>query len=620
LVAIGDASVISLRELLRAPSSRSRAAAGTALGRLGRLTLEEIKQLAKDEDPRVRAAVTEALAKLGKPAIAQLVVLLYDSDASVAVEAARGLRDNQEDSSAAIAALIESLPRSHVGWAAAEALASYGVEAQRAVPWIIKAYPLGPAGRFGWDDAAEVALEHIGPPHEVDIPLLCECLSHSDMEARILAADRLAMMGTAASTAAPALELAVRATIEEHLKLRREAESSSVEGEDNGAWRVLVVGDQCALAVWSITRDPERFLALTEQLARGSNYLATFSHPGPWDELPVEALPSIDRLLRDPNPAVRQTALHGIFDFGTKALPLKDIILTLVDDPDLEISKLAISVLAAIGPAVADVTGPRLLAAFRAGTLSLREFASAAGQLEAHSREVREILEQGVTNHDEWAAAACAKSLIAVAEDKREVALLLIQAVGKQNVNGRTAIEILDDFDSMDDLLIPFLQQQLHDPDFWTRRDAIDALAKMGKRGTPVVGDVENLFNDKNDSIRLHAAKAIFLINGHTLKLDDQLRVIFAASDEDSRRERYPAIELIAELKQAGARYLEYVIEETRSRESYFAQNAITTLEAIGTPEAVAALKVTAESKDWILRSEATNAINRLQESRANKE
>lgn len=185
LVAIGNNTVKPLRELTHAQSGRCRAAAATALGRLGHLEPDELERFATDDDPRVRSAAVQALTGLGKTGATRLVAMLADTEESIAVEAARGLRENHADSAAAIAALIQMLSRPRVGGAAAEALSSYGVQAQRAVPWIIKVYPLGEPRQFSWDDAAEDALEHIGPPHPDDIPLLIECLSHQELEARI---------------------------------------------------------------------------------------------------------------------------------------------------------------------------------------------------------------------------------------------------------------------------------------------------------------------------------------------------------------------------------------------------------------------------------------------------
>jgi HEAT repeat protein len=171
LVAIGGASVKPLREQLDSPLGRFRAAAATALVRLEQLQPQEIRQLAQDGDPRVRATAANAFNRSGAADISQLVAMLSDSEPAVAVEAARSLQINQNDPSVAIPGLIKSLPRKHVGRAAADALGSYGVRAQRAIPWIIKAYPLGKSRRFDLRDASEDALQHIGPPHEDDIPL-----------------------------------------------------------------------------------------------------------------------------------------------------------------------------------------------------------------------------------------------------------------------------------------------------------------------------------------------------------------------------------------------------------------------------------------------------------------
>jgi HEAT repeat protein len=55
------------------------------------------------------------------------------------------------------------------------------------------------------------------------------------------------------------------------------------------------------------------------------------------------------------------------------------------------------------------------------------------------------------------------------------------------------------------------------------------------------------------------------------------------------------------------------LVNELRRSPPKYAEEAIKALQAIGTDEAVAALRATAESSDWILRSQATEALRRLQ-------
>lgn len=342
----------------------------------------------------------------------------------------------------------------------------------------------------------------------------------------------------------------------------------------------------------------------------------TFSHPGPWDEFPADTYPSIERMLRHPNSSLRSMALDGIVDFGPKATHFEDTLLALVDDPDSGVSNQAISALATIGPAAADVVGPRLLERFRAGKIPLRQFASAAERLELRSPEIRGILEAGLKDPDEWNRAACARAIVAVAEDPVWAAKYLIAAVGKQQINERVAIGLLRDIDVEGDLVVQFLTRLLGSSDFWTRHDAIDALASMGDHAKPAIADIERLLQDKQIAVRLQAAKAIALLTGEAKFLDDQLRTIFAGSDQDSRTNRYIAIETIGELKQMGDAYLPYVLSALGSDQSGFAPVAIETLEAIGTPNAIVALRTIAKSQDWAVRSPAEKALQRLADSR----
>jgi len=96
----------------------------------------------------------------------------------------------------AVPALIDGRFGSrNLGWAAAAALANYGTDANRAIPPIIKAYPLGKSHRFEWKDAAEEAINHLGPADSRDIPELCGLLLDQNHEVQLLAANSLALMG-----------------------------------------------------------------------------------------------------------------------------------------------------------------------------------------------------------------------------------------------------------------------------------------------------------------------------------------------------------------------------------------------------------------------------------------
>ena len=160
-----------------------------------------------------------ALSRFGKPGVPQLTEMLQDPDLAVSVEAALALQSNREDPLIAIPRLTKALSRADLARSAANALSAYGVEARQAIPAIIKAHPLA-QGQSPFLDAAEEALQHIGPPRDADIPRLCEYLTR-DEETRIVVAKSLGLLGLNGKSAANALEAAAENSIKEYVRLVR---------------------------------------------------------------------------------------------------------------------------------------------------------------------------------------------------------------------------------------------------------------------------------------------------------------------------------------------------------------------------------------------------------------
>ena len=297
LAAIGEAAVVPLRGLLHAASGRARSAATEALGRLQRIEISDLDRLAKDPDPRVRAAVARVLSHVGQPGVPRLAPFVTDEELAVAVEAARALQLNREDPATAVPALTEAVSRPHLGCVAADALAAYGVAARRAVPVIIQHYPLGHSTIFGWDDAAEEALKHIGPPDEQDVEAVCACLHHEDVEARILAARSLARMEAQGRPAATALEAAAKWTLQQYLEAQRRRQANGGRAEDNSG-RMWVAVEEFAAAVWHVTQDADRFVSLLEQVVAGADEPIRFSSPTPWQGFTANDCKLLERALR----------------------------------------------------------------------------------------------------------------------------------------------------------------------------------------------------------------------------------------------------------------------------------------------------------------------------------
>ncbi|MBI3863655.1 MAG: HEAT repeat domain-containing protein [Planctomycetia bacterium] len=609
LVAIGESAVAPLQKLLTFSSPTTRAGSAQALCRLQKIAFGDLERLAKDPDPRVRAVAADGLSYVGKLGVAPLAALLLDPELAVGVEAARALQSNREDPSVAIPKLIDALPRSELGWAAARALAAYGVEARRAVPSLINSYPLGVENSFGWEDEAEEALKHIGPADERDALLLVPGLERKDPEARILAAKCLSLMGVQGKAAGQALEDAAESSLKEYLALqRRVAATDDDEPENSG--RIFVVTEICVGAVWHVTRDARRFVDVIEKLVLAADCKIEFQDPTPWQEFSADDCRALERLVRHPNDNVRQTALIGLIDSGARADSLRGLLLEVARADDVAQSRLAIRALASCGPGAAAEVSPILISRFRDGKLPLEAVADTVQHLNIRLPEFQEILERGLQDPDRKVVSRCARALRVTSPEPRRVASLIIDGARQRGLDKRATAEILDGWDAAAEAAVPFLSQLTGDPDFWTRHDAINALGSFGRKATAAVDQLEPQLNDESRVIRLKAAKSLFLITGDAGPLDRELQATFT---KEGREEYYfEAIRTIGELKQAGAKFVRYVVTELRSTEPDRADSLIAALESIGTDDAVSALEETARSPDWMLRSRAAAALRTI--------
>lgn len=341
LAAIGVEAARPLKDLLSSPSGRQRAGAVSVLGQLRQLSVDGLLGFSKDKDPRVRIATAGALADLGRPAVPHLVALLSDPEIAVAVEATAALGENQHDPANAIPGLIAVLPRKDVGWSAARALGTYGDRASIAIPWIIKAYPLG-VEDFNYEDEAELALRQLGEPREIDVDVLADALKNKDIDARRLAAKYLTMLGTKAKPAAGALETAAIGAAEEYVGLKRIADSTpDTVRDDDRDNEVLDGADELAAALWAVTHDANRFLALTKRIVLKSHSAIYSLEPTAWSQLPEDACTAIQPLLQHEDKNVRLTVLYGVSAMGRRALPLRLTILRLAEADDERVSNAA---------------------------------------------------------------------------------------------------------------------------------------------------------------------------------------------------------------------------------------------------------------------------------------
>jgi HEAT repeat protein len=327
LVQIGDPAVTFVRRLLQSRMAVQRAGAIDTLGRLNRFDISDAEWLVQDADPRVRASLARVLSELGQPALPYLIDLVADTEPAVAVAAANALKLNNVQSDAAIAALARGLARKYVGWEAATALASYRDAAQRTIPQIIAACPLGYiADRHEPEDAAEFALQQIGRPHPDDIPLIRGLLKHSHPVGRMLAAQTLAFSKANDELSACAIIEAVKVTANELQQIKQTPWYAMTNGQ-------LLLMDQikhflyrCPTLFWEVTHDTKRFLQLVESIeiqTQGSLDWDPFSEP--WPDLSRDGIPLIEAMLQHPNRRVRHAVLDVIASMDLESDRLRDL-------------------------------------------------------------------------------------------------------------------------------------------------------------------------------------------------------------------------------------------------------------------------------------------------------
>ncbi len=316
-------------------------------------------------------------------------------------------------------------------------------------------------------------------------------------------------------------------------------------------------------------------------------------------------------LLRHSDRNVRETALNVLSDVGPGALPLKNVLIQIAQGPDAVLSQKAIVTLAAIGPVVGVDVTPVLISALRRRAISLQQFADATGRLCIRSETTQAILEGGLRDEDRWAAAACANALCITSNEPSRIARLVIDAARDEVFSNRHAVEALTGLKHGDDVVLPFLVAQLESKDYWTRHDALNAIGSFREKASSTIASLEKLLNDESPLIRLKAAKAIFLVAGNPIDLEKQLELALASNEP---YDCHNALETITELNRSDARFTRYALAELRQSPPNDPETAIKALQAIATEEALAALRATAGSSDWILRSHAREALRQLRQ------
>ena len=397
----------------------------------------------------------------------------------------------------------------------------------------------------------EEALQHIGPPCDLDIPQLCESLTRDDEETRILTAKYLALLGLNGRSASVALEAAADKSIQDYSRRKRSSDLAFTRPVRR--FRKLrpvdFRGRRVAAAVWEVTHDMPRFLKLIERLAIAADEPIMCSRSTRLLEISADDCRLIERMLRHPNPIVQETALDVLSGAGPRAEPLKDVLLQMAMGRNTDLSQKAVATLTAIGAVVGPDVTPVLISKFRGGTISLQQLADGVGRLGIRSNATQAILEGGLHDRDQGTAVSCMSVLCITSSEPRRTARMIIDATRDREAGNRLAISALNDLKLADDVVIPFLVAQLQNSDYWTRHDAINSIGSCGAKASKAVTPLKKLLDDESPLIRLKAAKAIFQVTNNPADLENQLDIVFATLD---LTDHYKAIETIGELNRLG--------------------------------------------------------------------
>lgn len=635
LVSIGEASVPAAQRLLTAPSGAARAGATDVLGRLQRMALGQCLPLMRDADPRVRAALARPLSQLGPPAVPHLVTLLSDPEIAVAQQATVALRINHDDPPLAVRSLTAALSRMEIRDVAGSALGSYGIAAQRAIPGLINSYPRGPQSRWHYGfDGAQLALDHIGPPHEDDVPLLCECLTHPNYNAAGLAASRLGMLGTKAKASAPALVAACLRAAQEYRDQKQAATPESKRRfRVNEGWHILYLIQQSADALWRVTKDDRAFvktLALSVSKSGDMIRYSTHDRSSPWRDLSPDVLPDVEAMLRHSEEPVRLSALGGVIEWGPAAAPLKHLIRDLVDSGGAEQAGLARQALVSLGQTAVDVSGPKLLADLRGGKIKLNALAISIGRARLGEPSLLRELEGCLLDLDQNdnLQATCAWALCSGTSEPHRIAALIIDQAEHSQLPHTDAIYALGQLKDIDKILIPYLVERLSNQQ--AVNETLELLGQRGKNAASALPQIEQLLEAERPRFHFSAAKAILRITGNPTPLEREFEKNLNSADapinlrhvvdafnsfgpDDTRNSySYLHMDTIAQCQRAGAPLMHYIVDERHQLRPDGGVMAIDALRAIGTPEAVLALENAARSTDWEIRSAAMQALKQL--------
>ena len=632
LTAIGPIALPELNEALKSPSAKVRAAALSIIDRLATVEPESLDILQNDPDPRVRIAVAQAWKKHGRLGVEQIVKLLKDQDSVVVSGAAQSLCFHYEDTALSVRHLSESLSRKDSGYLAATALESLGVDAQIAIPKLIRSYPLGLPERFSRNphkDLVQQALERIGPPRLADLNSLRQLLSDANPSIRAIAAKAIGQLGTDAAEAASDLKTFCLSSAVEHKKIIEQASTIKNELEhDRYLWKNdghEESAEAACAAYWQVSRNTERFVQLIEELAACWN-AEVFFEDGSFAEFSEQDIPFLLKMFESADQNVRESAAFAFYDIPKKKFSMEQ--LGKIRNAGYLDGKTLAGIRWELEKFHGESLLPWLLEDFEKKELELHELAKIVGSLKIRDPRVDGILNKGLDSKDHFSPNVSSIALAAVAVDEEKAADILLANAERNKRFRRSSLEGLLNQRKPSESAISFATNCLSDSDVWVRRYSISLLARIGPPATESIPAIKELMSrlskkgeeesDKDTILRIVIAETC--ISRDKSEFLRRLELAMEDQTEDGWRERSRILNLIEELGPEGDFFMDEIsriirhASANRKTDQFMVEHGMSVLAIIGSPRAIELLKSFQTDRDWQIQLKAKRLLRLIEE------
>ena len=628
LVAFGPESVEAARKILESESVLARSCAIQILGQLKALSAADADLVAGDNSARVRSSLAIALADDEKLEPSKwLLPMLADSDAVVSYHACLAIRQRRINTPTMTKAILPVLAREDIAIAAVMILERLGSDARSAVPELLR-HSSTLHGYRSFESAAESALNHIGPPSKSDIPQLLELLGHKDVSRTSLVARSLATLGNVGVSAQQRLETTARELIRRAVEIKEKYADAHRNGhnENDNSFALADAATDCIVAHWYVTRDTTKLIELIEHFA--TNWGEEFSpyNIKPWDLFSKEDIRKLKSLLDSYDSTVVESGLIAIDQLGSKAAVFENILYAKMNS-NLAIPRLRLlKTLSSIGPSAAKPFEAELIKAFVKKEIDRQKFASMVMRMrQPPGREVVSILKNGLSvDHDKWGAAACAQALCRFSTTPKETAKLVITKLPETSQRSKieALIELPEGPLQHSKEAREFLVSCLSVDDVWVKKEAIDAIGQL--KPDNIVHLIDPFLKSEHKETQLAAAKTKYLLTSQTEEFDQFLSQWLNKPDHTADQKNLQwnynlVLKTLAAMKRNGQPFVKHIEAKRELLEWDFAEEIAAALGNIGGQQAKAILKTMSSSKDWLVRTSATNALDKIRHLSENK-